>query len=178
MELNRFLLSIIIAVFLAQPVMAEPLTKKELAFAFKDTPEIPYDAGVEPLSGQENRETKGAIWSYVAAGIAWVWRGVQVLRRTGAGTTARTKSLREQAADLIPRNANRHRVRLRSPSQQMDIDLAGRAHAGIPTPHTRVSPRNLRAPNQPAYNIRKSPVRPATQQDIRNVRRYLERLRR
>ena len=87
------------------------------------------------------------------------------------------RSLKDQADDLVPRNANKHRVTLRSPSQKMDVDLAGVSHRGIPTPHTRVSPRNPRAPNQPAYNTSdsKSVLRESTQQDIRTVRRYLKR---
>jgi len=90
-------------------------------------------------------------------------------------TKGAPKSLKDQAADLIPQNANKNRVTLRSPSQKMEVDLAGRTHGDVPTPHTKVSPRNLKAPNQPAYNTKNSPVRPATQQDIRTVRRYLER---
>lgn len=85
------------------------------------------------------------------------------------------KNLTEQAADLVPLNGGRNRVTLRSPSQQMEVDLAGKSHGGVPTPHTKVSPLNPRAPNQPAYNTKNSPVEPATQQDIRTVRRYLER---
>lgn len=71
------------------------------------------------------------------------------------------KSLKDQAADLILQNANKNRVTLRSPSQKMEVDLAGRAHGDVPTSHTNVSPRNLKAPNQPAYNTKNSPVPPA-----------------
>ena len=92
-----------------------------------------------------------------------------------AKTTAPVKNLTEQAADLVPLNGGRNRVTLRSPSQQMEVDLAGKSHGGVPTPHTKVSPLNPRAPNQPAFNTKNSPVEPATQQDIRTVRRYLER---
>jgi hypothetical protein len=92
-----------------------------------------------------------------------------------AKTTAPIKNLTEQAADFVPLNGGLNRVTLRSPSQQMEIDLAGKSHGGVPTPHTKVSPLNPQAPNQPAYNTRNSPVEPATQQDIRTVRRYLER---
>ncbi|NOY75198.1 MAG: hypothetical protein GXP32_05330 [Kiritimatiellaeota bacterium] len=60
----------------------------------------------------------------------------------------------------------------------MEVDLAGKPHGGVPTPHTKVSPRNPRAPKQPAYNTKNSPVRPATQEDIRTVRRYLKRKKR
>jgi RHS repeat-associated protein len=87
-------------------------------------------------------------------------------------------SLEKQAAELIKANSGKSRVTLRSPSQQLDVDLAGKAHGGIPTPHTKVSPRNTQAPAQyqPAYNTSadKSTLRPATQEDIRMVRRYLE----
>ena len=87
--------------------------------------------------------------------------------------------LEKQAADLIPLNGGRNRVTLRSEGQQLDVDLAGKAHNGIPTPHTKVSPRNTQAPEhlQPIYNTseKQSTLRPATQEDIRTVRRYLER---
>lgn len=68
---------------------------------------------------------------------------------------------------------------LRSENQQLEIDLAGKDHAGIPTPHTKVALRNHNAPEhlQLAYNTseKKSILRPSTQEDIRNARRYLER---
>lgn len=90
-----------------------------------------------------------------------------------------SKSLKDQAADLVPVNGNRNRVTLRPENEQLDIDLAGMDHARIPTPHTRVSRRNERAPSryQPVYNTseEKSTLRPSTQADIRTARRYLER---
>ncbi|NWC00538.1 RHS domain-containing protein [Pseudomonas gingeri] len=88
-------------------------------------------------------------------------------------------SLEKQAADLIPLNGGKNRVTLRSEKSQLDVDLAGKAHNGIPTPHTKDSPRNFQAPEslQPAYNTteRKSTLQPTTQDDIRTVRRFLER---
>jgi len=75
-----------------------------------------------------------------------------------AKTGAPVKNLTEQAADLVPLNGGRNRVTLRSPSQQMEVDLAGKSHGGVPTPHTKVSPLNPRAPNQPAFNTKNSPV--------------------
>ena len=84
------------------------------------------------------------------------------------------KKLDKEAADLVSLNKERHRVTLRSPSQKMEVDLAGKSHGEVPTPHTKVSPRNLDAPNQPAYNTKNSPVVEATQKDIRTVRKYLQ----
>jgi RHS repeat-associated protein len=98
-----------------------------------------------------------------------------ITSRSAAKGAAPVKNLTEQAADLLPLNGGRNRVTLRSPNQQMELDFAGKSHGGVPTPHTKVSPLNSRAPNQPAYNTKNSPVEPATQQDIRTGRRYLER---
>ena len=103
------------------------------------------------------------------------WLNYDTLSGCSVATNKTTKSLTDQAADLVSKNGGKHRVTLRSPSQKMEVDLAGKSHGGIPTPHTKVSPSNPMAPKQPAYNTKNSPVRPATQQDIRTVRRYLER---
>ncbi len=90
-----------------------------------------------------------------------------------------TKGLKEQAADLVPLNNGKHRVTLRSEKQQLEIDLSGKDHTGIPTPHTKVSPRNTQAPEhlQPAYNTsnKYSTTRASTQEEIRAARKYLER---
>lgn len=94
--------------------------------------------------------------------------------------TNRVISIEDQAAQLVPLNGGRSRVTLRSEEFQLQIDLIGRSHNGIPTPHTKEAARNWRAPShlQPVYNTteRQSELRPATQSDIRNARRYLERM--
>jgi hypothetical protein len=90
-----------------------------------------------------------------------------------AGTKKTAGTLTDQAADLVKLNAGKNRVVLHSPSIKMEVDLAGKAHGGVPTPHTKVSPLNPKAPNQPAYNTKNAPFVPATQQDIRTVRRFL-----
>jgi len=88
--------------------------------------------------------------------------------------SAAIRSLDDQAADLVKLNEGRNRVTLRSPSTKLDIDLAGREHGGVPTPHTKTSARNMRAPNQPTYNTKNAPVTPTTQQEMRIVRKYLK----
>jgi hypothetical protein len=112
-------------------------------------------------------------------GLSEVALAIPTLAAIQRGATTGAIALEKQATDLIASNGGRNRVTLRSPSHQLDVDLAGKAHAGIPTPHTKISPRNWSAPSryQPAYNTsaRQSTVRPATQADIRLVRRFLER---
>ncbi len=89
----------------------------------------------------------------------------------------KSRSLGEQAAALIEKNGGKHRVTLRSPGRKVEVDLAGKPHGPVPTPHSKVSPRNNTAPKQPAYNTgkRNAFVRPSTQQDLRVVARFLDR---
>jgi len=127
----------------------------------------------------------GAAVDGLAVAVPFVPGGVGSIRALGKGAEAAAStakgpiSLDKQAADLVPLNAGKSRVTLRSEGQQMEIDLAGKSHNGIPTPHTKISPRNSQAPEhlQPAYNTSesKSILRPATQEDIRAARKYLER---
>lgn len=51
-------------------------------------------------------------------------------------------NLEKQAADLIPANSMKHRVTLRSEKEQLEVDLAGKDHRGIPMPHN--APGNRR----------------------------------
>ncbi|MCT6721673.1 RHS repeat-associated core domain-containing protein [Acidovorax sp. K2F] len=115
---------------------------------------------------------------YTVANIGQLQGLLQRLQQSSVCSN-RSISIEEQAASLVPLNGGRSRVTLRSEEFQLQIDLIGRSHNGIPTPHTKESARNWRAPPhlQPVYNTteRQSELRPATQSDIRSARRYLER---
>ena len=121
------------------------------------------DAGQDSLVG-----------GFSAIGSGGVYGGVRAFFR-GIATRVRWRSLIDQADDLVGNNGGKNRVTLRSPSCKIEVDLAGKAHGGVPAPHTKVSPRNLNAPNQPAYNTKGAAARAATQQDIRMIRKYLKR---
>ncbi|NQZ12142.1 MAG: hypothetical protein HRT35_33745, partial [Algicola sp.] len=87
-------------------------------------------------------------------------------------------SIQDQAAELIPQNGNKSRVTLTSVNVKLDIDLDGRAHNGVETPHTKISQRNKKAPAHlgPKYNSteRQSTTRSTTQAEIRAARKYLK----
>ncbi|MCG9771528.1 RHS repeat-associated core domain-containing protein, partial [Pseudoalteromonas piscicida] len=85
-------------------------------------------------------------------------------------------SLKKQGAELVGQNGDRNRVTLTSESVEVAVDLAGAKHGNHHTPHTRSAERNYRAPKQPNYNRKKADknVTGATQQEIRMVRKYLE----
>ncbi|MFJ4257460.1 RHS repeat-associated core domain-containing protein [Pseudomonas monteilii] len=96
-----------------------------------------------------------------------------------ASPAIKTPTLEKQAANLIPLNNNKNSITLRSESVEIRVDLAGASHAGVPTPHVVSAPRNFKAPPhmERQYNTRAASrnTQPATQQDIRMVRHYLER---
>lgn len=87
-----------------------------------------------------------------------------------------------QIKSLIELNNNQNRVTLRSTSQKLEVDLAGKSHfdktsgVNIPTPHTKTSTVNPSAPKSLGiqYNTTNGVLRPATIFDLRTVRRFLE----
>ena len=98
--------------------------------------------------------------------------------------SSKSKSIAEQAEALISKNGGKNRVTIRSEGAKMEVDLAGEAHYSkstgktYDTPHTKISPRNTNAPGTTRrYNTSENHAEYSntTQQDIRTVRRYLER---
>jgi hypothetical protein len=82
------------------------------------------------------------------------------------------EDLTRRAQQLLARNGGRHRVSL--PSGQ--IDLAGRGHDNIPTPHVH-EPRTPHPPTSPRAgtpNGYQRTPRPATHQDLDDVEDFLK----
>ena len=65
---------------------------------------------------------------------------------------------------------------------RVDADVAGDAPLNkktqqiVETPHIKTSQRNLKAPNQPAYNTKGVEPVSMTQKEVRMVRKYIESL--
>jgi RHS repeat-associated protein len=83
---------------------------------------------------------------------------------------APSRSVAEQA-QALSQTIGRHRVTVQTPDRRLQFDLRGKAHFGTPTPHVHTATRNVGPSGKVNYSDRK--VRPATQNDIRTVRRYL-----
>lgn len=107
-----------------------------------------------------------------------------VLAKTGVGAGVKTtlgKTLVEQGADLAKANKG-NRVTMRSEKIKVEADVAGKSHinkdtkAVVPTPHVKISPRNFKAPKQPAYNTKGIEPVPMTQAQIRMAKKYIESL--
>ncbi|HKP68704.1 MAG TPA: RHS repeat-associated core domain-containing protein, partial [Pyrinomonadaceae bacterium] len=103
--------------------------------------------------------------------------GFKLAARRGAASALR-RTIDDEAKYLVKLNGGKHRVTLRTDKLRLDVDLAGSSHAGIPTPHTKLSLRNLQAPpGRVRYNTthKQALVERSTIQDLRIVRRYLRR---
>ncbi|MGC0120131.1 RHS repeat-associated core domain-containing protein [Pseudoalteromonas piscicida] len=98
----------------------------------------------------------------------------QGIKDQGVEAAKNSANIKKQATALVKENGNKNRVTMRSPSQKVEIDLDGKAHNGVPTPHTKTSTRNLQAPNQPAYNTKDADTTRTTQKEIRAARKFLE----
>ena len=84
--------------------------------------------------------------------------------------------------DLISKNNGKSRVTLRSEKTQFEIDLKGKEHYDkysgetFETPHTKTSPRNYNAPNQPQYNTsgRNAKYSRTSAKELRWVKKFLK----
>ncbi|WP_196138289.1 polymorphic toxin type 24 domain-containing protein [Aliikangiella sp. G2MR2-5] len=92
-------------------------------------------------------------------------------------TKREAPSIKEQALELKSLNNNKNSVRIQTQDKKIHYDLDGASHKGVETPHVQTSYPNTN-PNtgQTFWNKDNSAagVKPMTQQDIRTVRKYLE----
>jgi len=99
-----------------------------------------------------------------------------VVQLNAPKTAAQT--LDQRAADLVTRNGGRNRVSIKTPNGRVNIDLQGRPHGGVDTPHVvefrdNIIPSGPRA-GQVGNRSPVGPTRPATNSDLRIVDRFLK----
>ena len=103
--------------------------------------------------------------------LALAEAGVAMSIDKGKGAT-----IKEQALS-IKAEVNANSVSIRTPDQVIHYDLEGASHKGVETPHVQRSTYNTN-PNtgETFVNKDRKSVRPMTQQDIRTVMNYLNKL--
>jgi Bacterial toxin 24 len=88
---------------------------------------------------------------------------------------SKVKSIADQAQDLKKVNGGKNSVNVGTVNGKTHYDLDGAAHKGVETPHVQKSYNHTNPRTGETYlNKDRKDVRPMNQQDVRTVRKVLE----
>ncbi len=102
--------------------------------------------------------------------------GGEKMLKEGSEKLAKSPSIKEQALDVKTNlNDGKNSVTVETPNKKVHYDLDGATHKGVETPHKQYSNKNTNPETgQTHWNKDRKTVEPMNQQDIRTVKKVLD----
>lgn len=110
--------------------------------------------------------------NYEAIGELFLGKGISKIKVKPI-IIAKGVSLLDDAADLVKLNGGKNSIMLETATQKIRYDLAGKAHAGVPTPHMQIYNKNFVNGVQKSVTRASKEAIPMTQKDLNLVRKSL-----
>jgi len=135
------------------------------------------------LSVEVTGPSAAASTGLIGIGMAETALGVNILSNTSKnmkddaasnGSNTSSKTVKEQASELKKANGDKNSVTVKSSNGQTRYDLDGKSHGGVDTPHKQTYKNNVVNGEVKSVSRTTKKAEPMTQQDIRTVRKVIE----
>lgn len=100
----------------------------------------------------------------------------EVVATTTTEVAARAVPTVTEQAAALSQKLGKNSVTLGTPTKQIRFDLVGKAHGNVPTPHVQTYIKNFFNGVQKSISRGSKEAVPMTQQEVRMIRKYIEKM--